>query len=114
MPDGKSLEERFHGAAEEHTERVVLEAAMERTGARYGALFVWDDPEKALRLDFHVVDGVVMTVPGLLLQHRTDGRPDGIALWVFRENRAYRSDDTAHDPHYAKYLVDVRSIVAVP
>lgn len=114
MPDGKSLEERFHGAAEEHTERVVLEAAMERTGARYGALFVWDDPQKALRLDFHVVDGVVMTVPGLLLQHRTDGRPDGIALWVFRENRAYRSDDTAHDPHYAKYLVDVRSIVAVP
>ncbi|MBK9000318.1 MAG: sigma-54-dependent Fis family transcriptional regulator [Myxococcales bacterium] len=114
MSSSNSLEERFHAAAEEQIEGVVLEAAMERTGARYGALFVWDDSEKALRLDFHVVDGVVMTVPGLLLRHRADGRPDGIALWVFRHHRPYRSDDTSRDPHYAKYLVDVRSIVAVP
>jgi len=114
MSINNSLEERFHASDEERVERVVLEAAMERTGARYGALFVWDEREEALRLDFHVVDGVVMTVPGLLLRHRTDGRPDGIALWVFRENAPYRSDDTSRDPHYAKYLVDVRSIVAVP
>ncbi|MBK7586257.1 MAG: sigma-54-dependent Fis family transcriptional regulator [Myxococcales bacterium] len=114
MSASNLLELRFHAAAEERIERVVLEAAMERTGARFGALFVWDETEKALRLDFHVVDGVVMTVPGLLLRHRTDGRPDGIALWVFRNNQPYRSDDTSRDPHYAKYLIDVRSIVAVP
>ncbi len=114
MASGNSLEERFHAAAEERIERVVLETAMEQTGARYGALFVWDASAKALRLDFHVVDGVVMTVPGLLLRHRKDGRPDGIALWVFHHHQPYRSDDTSRDPHYAKYLVDVRSIVAVP
>ncbi len=109
-----SLEDRFHAAPDDRVEQTVLEAAMERTGAVYGALFVWDDAERALRLDFHVVENVVMTVPGLLLRHRDDGRPDGVALWVFRNDVARRSDDTSRDPHYAKYLVDVRSIVAVP
>lgn len=66
MVSGNSLEERFHAAAEEQIERVVLETAMEQTGARYGALFVWDASAKALRLDFRVVDGVVVDGPRAL------------------------------------------------
>jgi transcriptional regulator with GAF, ATPase, and Fis domain len=108
------FDEQLHAASIETLERRIMEMACERTGARSGAIFLWDPKEKALALEFHVVDGVVVNLPGMLVRHRKDGRPNGIALCAFDSGRPYLCPDTSTDPNYATYFLEVRSIAAVP
>src|SRR5262245_39273791 len=75
---------------------------------------MWDPRRKGLAVDFHVVEGLVVNVPGAVLRPRHDGRPNGVALHVFESNGARLVNDTTHDPHYARYFLDVLSIAAVP
>ncbi len=91
-----------------------MELALERTGAKSGALFLWDPQARALAVDFHVVEGVTVNLPNALLRRRTDGRPNGIAFHVLDTNKPRLTPDTARDPHYARYYFDARSMVAVP
>src|SRR5262249_3473074 len=63
---------------------------------------------------FDIVDGVAVPMPDALIQPRDDDRPSGVAVHVFQQNRSYLVNDTTHDPHYAPYFLDVKSIAAVP
>ncbi len=91
-----------------------MDLAMERTGSRNGAVFLWDSKARSLVIDFHVVDGLVVPLPTARLSRRRSGRRNGIAMWVFDNNQPYICRDSATDPHYAPYFLDVGSIAAVP
>jgi two-component system, NtrC family, response regulator HydG len=109
-----NTDEILHAAAIEKLEERIMELALERTGARSGALFLWNPQARALAVDFHMVEGVTVNLPGALLRRRSDGRPNGVAFHVLDTNRPYLVADTARDPHYARYYFDARSMVAVP
>ncbi len=108
------LDSQLHAAEVEQLERRIVEMALQRTGARHGALFSWDTKRKGLSLDFHIVEGVTVHMPGALLRRRDDGRPNGIAFWVLDHNQPYECPETRDDPHYASYFLEVRSLLAVP
>ncbi len=112
--DFNDADQELHAASVEQLEKRIMDLAMARTASRNGALFLWDGKRHGLAVDFHVVEGLVVTVPGALVQARSDGRPSGIAIHVHQSNRPYLVNDTSSDPHYAPYFLDVRSIAAVP
>lgn len=91
-----------------------MELALARTRSRSGAIFLWDAKASGLAVHFHFVDGVVFDLPGVVLRHRDDNRPNGIALWVHDNDQPYLCNDTADDPNYARYFQAARSVVAVP
>lgn len=103
----------LHAAEVGALERRIMDLALARTGARHGAIFLWDKDADGLAIDFHVVDGVEVTIPGMVLKRRA-GRANGIALHVLDTNEPYLSRDTAQDPLYAPYFLDVRSVAAAP
>jgi DNA-binding NtrC family response regulator len=109
-----NIDEILHSSDTESLERRIMDLALERAGARSGALFLWDNKAKALAVDFHVVEGVIVNLPGARLRRRTDGRPNGIAFHVYESNEPYLCRDTKRDPHYARYYFDAASMVAVP
>jgi len=108
-----NYDELLHAAAPEALERRIMELALERTGARHGAIFTWDPRRKALVVGFHVVEGVVVTVPGGLISRAR--RPP-------QRHRPARDGDqrlVPHERHRAgsplrDLLPPVRSIAAVP
>lgn len=106
-------EELDHGDIES-LERRIMALAMARTGARYGGIFLYDPNEQALRIDFHVVDGLTISLPGAVLRTPKDGKAKGIALCAFEANEPYLCRDTRIDPNYARYFHDVAAIAAVP
>ncbi len=115
MPSAEhSTDSELHAADIEQLERRIMEMALERTGAKSGAIFLWDAKRKGLLLDFHVVDGLIVNLPEMVLRRRKDGRPNGIALAAFDEAAPQLVADTAKDPRYASYFLDVGSIAAVP
>ena len=107
-------DEELDHADIESLEGRIMELAMARTGARHGAIFLYDPKTKGLRVDFHVVDGLTVTLPGSVLRAPTDGKPKGIALCAFEANAPYLCRDASTDPNYARYFHDVASIAAVP
>jgi two-component system response regulator AtoC len=109
-----NAEHELHAADIEQLERRIMDMALERTAARSGAIFLWDTKAKGLALDFHVVDGLVVNLPQMILRRRKDGRPNGIALETFDRAAPYLCADTSADPSYAPYFLDVGSIAAVP
>nr|HEX4313600.1 sigma-54-dependent Fis family transcriptional regulator [Kofleriaceae bacterium] len=114
LPELDTADRALHAAAVEQLEQRVMDLALERTGARHGAIFLWDAKRKGLAIDFHVVEGLVVTLPGALLEPRRDGKPNGIAMHVFEANASRLVNDTSRDPSYARYFLDVQSIAAVP
>ncbi len=105
----------LHAASIESLEKRIVALACDQTRSRSGAIFLWDSKEKALSVDFHVVDGVVVSLPGAsLLRRRRDGRSNGIALTCFGAGEPYVCNDTAKDPNYARYFLDVAAVLAVP
>jgi DNA-binding NtrC family response regulator len=106
--------ETLHQAGAEQLERRIMDLALERTGARSGAMFLWDPKHKGLAVGFHIVEGLVVPVVDGVLRPRQDGQPSGVAMHVFETNRSALVNDTSKDPHYARYFLDVRSIAAVP
>jgi two-component system, NtrC family, response regulator HydG len=107
-----SLDEALRGARPEAVEREVMRLALARTGAAHGALFLRDRKARGLVLAHHVVEGVTVTLPDKVLTRQ--GERAGIALHVFERDQPYLCRDTARDPHYTRYLLDVRSIAAAP
>ncbi len=107
-------DQQLHDAEIERLEEKTMDLALERTGARNGALFLVDDESGGLRLDFHVVDGVKVRLPDMILRPRKDGRPNGIAFVVKESGQPYLTGDAPSDPGYASYFLEVRSIAAVP
>jgi len=107
-------DEILHRTDVERLERRIMELAQERTGARNGALFLWDSKKKGLLVGFHVVEGLVVSLPQRIIKARQDGRPNGIALHVMDTGEPHVANDTEQDPHYAPYFLPVRSIAAVP
>ena len=106
------MNEELRAAGPDSFERRIMEMAIEATGAATVALFVWDKKAGGLALAHHVVEGITVTNPGRVLGK--DGRRAGIALHVFESDEPYICRDTARDPHYTRYLLDVGSIAAVP
>ncbi|MBT8494768.1 MAG: sigma-54-dependent Fis family transcriptional regulator [Deltaproteobacteria bacterium] len=90
----------------------MMELALDRTGAHHGALFLWDDAAEGLVLDTHLVDGMTVTLPNRVISRGSKGA--GVALWTYEQDQPYLVKDTLEDPHYTRYLVDVRSIAAAP
>ena len=91
-----------------------MNIACEATGAPHGALFVWDKDqgdEGGLVLVHHVVGGVTVTLPTVVTR---DSSRAGIALHVFDTGEPYLCADTARDPYYTRYLVDVGALAAAP
>jgi DNA-binding NtrC family response regulator len=114
MSRESSIDQILHATDIESLEWRIMDLALERTGARSGAIFLWDPKPKALVLGFHVVDGINITLPSAVLRRRHDGRPNGIAFRVLDTNRPHLSGDTSRDPHYARYFFDAASVAAVP
>jgi DNA-binding NtrC family response regulator len=112
--DPSGIDEKLHAAEIESLERRIMELALEQTGSRNGAIFLWDEEEDGLAIDFHVVNGLMVNLPQTVLPRRTDNEPVGIAMWVYDHNTPYLCEDTASDPHYAPYFQAVRSMAAVP
>ena len=112
--DESADDRELHEADIESLHRRIAELALRRTGARHGAIFLWDEEARALALDFHIVDRVVVTLPGAMVRRPSAGERGGIALWAYEHNAPYLCADTRADPHYARYFLDVGSIAAVP
>ncbi len=106
----------LHAADMESVARRLVEHACAETGARHGAVFLWDAKHKGLRVDFHMVEGVIVVLPGQgsVLKPRRDGRPNGIALTCFEAGMPYVCNDTSKDANYARYFLDVQAVLAVP
>jgi transcriptional regulator with GAF, ATPase, and Fis domain len=111
--DINKTDAELHRADIEHLEKRIMELALSATGANHGAIFLYDTKRKGLALDFHVVEGLVVTLPEAMLKRRRDGRANGIALWVLDNNKPYLCRDS-NDPNYARYFLEVQSIAAVP
>jgi transcriptional regulator with GAF, ATPase, and Fis domain len=96
--------------------RRLVEVASAQTRTNNGAVFLYDAKAKGLALDFHLVEGVIVALPGsgLILRSRKDGRANGIAMACFEAGAPYLCNDTATDPNYARYFQDVASVLAVP
>jgi DNA-binding NtrC family response regulator len=109
-------DEQLHAVDMESVARRLVEVACAQTGTRNGAVFLWDGKARGLTVDFHMVDGVIVTLPGTgsVLKPRRDGRPNGIALSCFESGAPYLCNDTSKDPNYARYFLDVDSVLAVP
>src|SRR5688572_6266096 len=98
MSSFETTDRALHAADIEHLERRIMDIALERTGTRSGAIFLWDPKGKGLALDFHVVDGLVVNLPQApLIKRRRDGRPNGIALETFDRAEPYLCADTSKD-----------------
>ena len=106
----------LHSADIESVARRLVEVACEKTGSTNGAVFLFDQKLKGLTVDFHMVDGVIVALPGTgsVLRPRRDGRPNGIAVECFERGQPYLSNDTAADKNYARYFLEVGSVLAVP
>ncbi len=107
------IEDRLHAAKLVEAELVAI--ALEETAAEHGALFVWDKEADGLALVHHVVSGVTVTLPRVV-KHDGQGqrKTAGIAMHVYDTSQPHLSADTARDPLYTRYLIDVGSIAAVP
>jgi len=110
----KTDDAQLHDADIESLEKRIMELALSHTGAKYGAIFLYDRKTKGLRIDFHVVESLIVTLPGAILRRRRDGRSNGIAMCVLDRNEPYLCNDAAADPNYARYFLEVGSIAAVP
>ncbi len=109
--DGSSIDKKLHDAEDfEALDREIMSLALERTGARNGALFLWDPRVDGLVIAHHVVRNLTVTIPDTVVRR---DKP-GVAHWVFDHNEPYLVHDTAEDPNYTRYLQDVFSIAAVP
>src|SRR3954447_27007405 len=106
----------LHSADMESLAKRLVELACARTGTRDGAVFLWDSKAKGLAVDFHMVEGVIVTLPGTgaILRSRTDGRANGIALSCYESGEPYVCNDTSKDKNYARYFREVAAVLAVP
>jgi two-component system response regulator HydG len=95
--------------------RRIMDVALERTGARHGAIMLWDERSQGLAIDFHVVNGLVVTLPDEVVPVETPGGGyNGVAAYAYATNTPYLCDHGPTDPHYAPYYFDSISIAAVP
>jgi transcriptional regulator with GAF, ATPase, and Fis domain len=109
--DGSSIDKKLHDAEDfEALDREIMSLALERTGARNGALFLWDPRVDGLVIAHHVVRKLTVTIPDTVVRR---DKP-GVAHWVFDNNEPYLVQDTSNDPNYTRYLQEVFSIAAVP
>ena len=106
------IERALDGVRPEVLDREIMRLALDRARAQHGALFLWDRKARGLALVHHVVEGLTVTIPDTVIGR--GGERAGIAAHVFEHDEPYLCRDTARDPHYTRYLLDVRSIVAVP
>jgi transcriptional regulator with GAF, ATPase, and Fis domain len=114
MANGRSIDEHLHAADVDHLEERILALALERTGARHGALFLAEPRRELLVLACHVAEGVIVNHPGTTFRRRRDGRPNGIAWAAYDRAAPYLCNDTSRDPSYTPYFSQVSSILAVP
>ena len=109
----RQSDEELNAADIESLERQIMEMALARTSARHGAIFLWDEDAQGLVISFHVVEDLVVTLPGSVLKKKK-GEPSGIAFAALDQREAYLCNETQDDPHYAPYFLEVRSVLAVP
>ena len=108
------VDEALHASDHEQLERRIMEVALERTGARHGAILLWDEEAQGLALDFHVVEDLVVTMHDRVMPLRKGRGYNGVAAYAFDTNAPYVCAYGPDDPHYQDYFFDVLSIAAVP
>ncbi|MEC7519644.1 MAG: sigma-54-dependent Fis family transcriptional regulator [Myxococcota bacterium] len=108
------LDEALHAAEGEQLERRIIELALARTGARHGAILLWDEEAQGLAIGFHIVEDLVVTVPDRIIPLREGRRYNGVAAYAFDTNAPYVCADGPDDPHYQHWYFDLLSIAAVP
>ena len=106
-------EDRLGASDVETLLRRIMDLALQRTGARSGGIFLWDDERKGLALRYLAEEGLFINLPEKLIRPRGDGRPDGIPLLVYSRKAPYLCPDGLSDPHHSPYFGE-RSIAAVP
>jgi len=110
-----STDEELHASDAESLGRRIMDVALERSAARHGAIMLWDDKEQGLAINFHIVDGLVVTLPDEVVPvYGEGGRYNGVAAYSYATNTPYICDHGPSDPHYAPYYFDSMSIAAVP
>ena len=112
----RNTDASLHSADMESVARRLVEVACAETRTRNGAVFLYDAKAKGLTVDFHMVEDVIVALPGTgsVLRPRKDGRPNGIALSCFESGEPYLCNDTTRDANYARYFLDVAAVLAVP
>jgi hypothetical protein len=68
----QGIEDRLHAASAGSFEAELVAVALEETDAEHGALFVWNKEANGLELVHHVVNGVVVTLPGRVVKKDVD------------------------------------------
>jgi len=110
-----TTDEALHATSDvESLERRIMELSLERTGARHGAILLWDEAASGLAIHFHVAENLIVTLPDEVVPVRKGDRYNGIASYVYATNQSYLCEHGPTDPHYAAYYFDVVSIAAVP
>ncbi len=95
-------DEALHSAEAESLERRVMELALERTKAHNGAIFLWDRKAKGLAIHFHLVDDLIINLPGVILRHRHDDRPNSLHCPL--ENRLVEAQPPPPFPSWPFWL----------
>ena len=90
----------LHSADIEQVARRLVEVSCEQTATRNGAVFLWDSKAKGLTVDFQMVEGVIVTLPGTgsVLRPRRDGRPHRKPRQE-RPASPLRAPSLAHEAH---------------
>ena len=70
----RTTDQALHGSDIEQLDARIMELALERTGARHGAILLWDADARGLAIHFHVVEGLVVTLHDDVIPLRRDGR----------------------------------------
>jgi len=71
-PTSASIDELLHAADLETLEQRIMDIALERTSAHNGAIFLREKGLDGLAIHFHVVEDVVVNLPGVVLRRRTE------------------------------------------
>lgn len=111
----ETTDEALHASDAESLGRRIMEVALQRTGARHGAIMLWDEQAQGLVIDFHVVDGLIITLPDDVVPLRNEaGGHNGVAAYAYSANTTYLCEHGPTDPYYAPYFFEVMSIATAP
>jgi len=112
--EATNADQELHASDMESLGRSVMSMALERTGARHGAILLWDEEAGGLALDFHVVEDLIVTMPEEVVPLRRGGKINGVASYVFESDTPYLCAHAPTDPYYRDYFFEVLSIAAAP
>ena len=94
--------------------RVILEQAVQLFGADYGNISLSIEAARELILDTHWEESRLLTAEEIPADKRRISYDQGIAGYVAREKKAYRTGNVGDDPYYLPWYESTQSEMTVP